>query len=435
MTEHEILSSIARNLSERKRTTALNNYEVLGNNIKYVNELLKHAIVEFAVIQSSAVECFKNPAVLNEAFKESNVLAPFTKIVPRIIANGLAILEKFALNTEPDDRSDVSLDSLNKLQRGFMEYNNLVTAARQIVDSLVSDGYQLYLLDSKSANYHVLVSLNSFDKFVTASIRDALFTKEIVDALAEFRKLDYKKWASSHITKCAQPTFANKVDFLFEQIGLSSENSFKDEIKDLFKFSSEFTHIGYVSTFFTSSLESEVILGDDIGPYLPSAENFSELKYKILETVTSLFAKLYIPVLASMIGKIITQDTAKDYLLRLSNLASKMQEQIKTRNNKYYFFIKSGLIGSDKIIDLKCQCGTTKSWKTPHDLNSLYCATCGSHFNLLEVEGESGYIITSAGPIKVIGSDVPDFHKLPIEEQNRMMKEAKALIAKKDDKS
>ncbi len=40
MNEIDILKSIAENLSERKSTAALNNYEVLCNNIEYVNDLL-----------------------------------------------------------------------------------------------------------------------------------------------------------------------------------------------------------------------------------------------------------------------------------------------------------------------------------------------------------------------------------------------------------
>ena len=49
-------------------------------------------------------------------------------------------------------------------------------------------------------------------------------------------------------------------------------------MKNLFRFSSEFTHIGYTSTLFTSSDSSDIIFGSDIGPYLLSTENFNELK-------------------------------------------------------------------------------------------------------------------------------------------------------------
>jgi hypothetical protein len=52
MNEIDILKSIADNLSERKSTAALNNYEVLCNNIKYVNDLLDRGVNSLKTIQS-----------------------------------------------------------------------------------------------------------------------------------------------------------------------------------------------------------------------------------------------------------------------------------------------------------------------------------------------------------------------------------------------
>lgn len=428
MTEHDILQKIASNFSERKSSAALNNNLVLGNNIKYVNELLKFEVHVFSGIQSTAVQTFESQVNLNNDFKEGNQLAPFIKIVPRVVANGLAVLEKFALITEPDDRSGVNVKNVGKLKRGFLEYNNLVTATRQLVDSLVSDAYQLYLLDPKSLNYHVLVSLNSFDKYVTPSLKQALFNQEVTEALAEFAQLSYRDWKNSAITKCDHLTFANKIDFLFSELNITSDDAFKEKLKDLFKFSSEFTHIGYVSTFFTSSMESEVIFGDDIGPYLPSTENFNELKYEILETTVKLFTQIYLQTVKHSLQKLMTPAACKDAVEGITSLTEEITSRLKTRNSEYYFFIKNGLIGSDRIVDLNCMCGTLRLWHPPHDDGDLYCKKCGSHFNLLAVDGDGGYIITSSGPVKIIGADVPDFHELPFEEQQRMLKQVEALL-------
>ena len=431
MTEHDILNSIASNLSERSSSAALSNYAVLGNNIKYVNELLKFAIFSLDGIQGTAFQALGDPSNLKDDFKGTGTLASFSRIVPRVLANGLVILEKFAQQTEPDDRSGITISNVGRLQKGFVEYNNLVTITRQIVDSLVSDSYQLAQLDPRSLNYHVLVSLNSFDRYVTPSIRQALFNKDVSDALDEFRKLPFKQWKNSSITQCSHPTFVTKIDFLFSHVNPSPEAGLGDDLKDLFKFSSEFTHIGYVSTFFASSLDSEVIFGDDIGPYLPSTENFSELKYQMLETVTKLMAQVYFPFVRQAIQKMLTPASAKGFEVSLRSVASEVQARLKTRNSQYYFFIKKDLIGSDAKIELQCMCSTLKEWTPPHDKGELYCKNCGSHFNLLEVEGDGGYVITSSGPVKIIGANVPDFHELPIEEQLRMLKEVDALTRKK----
>ena len=406
MNEHDVLHHIASNLSERNSSAALSNYEVLSNNIKYVNELLKFAIHSIGGIHGAVTHAMDDPSNLNNDFKNAGPLAPFPRIVPRVIANGLVILEEFAQQTEPDERSGVTIENVSGLQKGFMEYSSLVTTTRQVVDSLTSDSYQLVLLDPRSFNYHVLVSLNSFDKYVTPSIRQALFNKDISEALAEFRRIPFNKWANSSVTQCSHSSFADKVDFLFSRLNPPPELGFADQLKDLFKFSSEFTHIGYVSTFFSSSPGTEVVFGDDIGPYLPSTENFSELKYQLLQTITRFIARVYAPCISHAIQTMMPQASAKGFSDSLASLTNDIEARLKTRNNQYYFFIKKGLIGTDANIELPCMCGATKKWTVPQDKGDLFCRNCGSHLNLLEVEGDGGYIITSGGPVKIIGSVV-----------------------------
>lgn len=431
MTEIDILKSIAENLSGRKSTAALNNYEVLCNNIKYVNDLLNWGVNSLRIVQSQVDTAFKNDSLVLADFKDdTKPLFYFRNIVPRILLNDISVLEKFISYTEPDNRQGITVENVGKLKKSFTDYNNLVTSARQFIDSLVADAYQLTLLEAKSTNFQVLVSLNSFNKYATKSIKQGIFNTAIENSLTEFETLNYNQWTNSHITRCAHPTFANKVDFLFSNLNLNTETDFKEEIKNLFKFSSEFTHIGYVSTFFTSSNASEVIFADSISPYLPSTENFNELKYEILETATKFYSKIYLPSLLHSFKKSFEPNTYQIFESTLTNLQAKIVEDIKTRNNQYYFFIKQGLIASDNVIDLTCMCGTTNNWQPPHDLTKIYCKNCGSKFNLLEIEGDPGYIITSSGPAKVIGSSVPDFNDLSPDKKMELMKQWEELMKK-----
>lgn len=431
MTEIDILKSIAENLSERKSTAALNNYEVLCNNIKYVNDLLNWGVNSLRMVQSQSDTAFKNDSLVLADFKDNTKpLFYFRSIVPRILLNDISVLEKFISYTEPDNRQGITVENVGKLQKSFTDYNNLVTSARQFIDSLVADAYQLTLLEPKSTNFQVLVSLNSFNKYATKSIRQGLFNTAIENSLTEFEALNYNQWANSHITRCAHKTFGDKVDFLFTNLNLTAEADFKEEIKNLFQFSSEFTHIGYVSTFFTSSNASEVIFTDSISPYLPSTENFSELKYEILETATKFYSKIYLPTLLHSFKKSFEPSTFQIFETSLTQLQSKIIDDLKTRNNQYYFFIKQGLMALNNVIDLTCMCGTTNHWQPPHDLISIYCKNCGSKFNLLEIEGDSGYIMTSSGPIKVIGSSVPDFNDLPLTKQLELLKQCEDLMKK-----
>jgi hypothetical protein len=350
------------------------------------------------------------------------------------LLNDISIIEKFITFTQPDDRKGINIEDVGKLKRTFLDFNNLVTSARQFIDSLVTDSYKLTLLDPKSTNFQVLTSLNSFNKYATKSIRSALFNSAIHNSLTEFENLNYNeriRGQESAITKCEKKTYGEKVDFLFDNLGLTADVGFKEEIKNLFSFSSEFTHIGYVSTFFSTSAGAEVIFGDDISPYLPSTENFSELKYEILETATKFFANIYLPSIICSLNKVFENYVFIKYQSLINDIISKIIKDLKTRNNQYYFFIVEGLIASNKIIDLKCMCGTTNHWKPPHELSDIYCKNCGSHFNLIEMKGDPGYIITSNGPVKVIGSSVPDFDELPFNDKLQILKKCEELVNNK----
>ncbi|EHB2906931.1 hypothetical protein JYF42_001596, partial [Campylobacter lari] len=77
---------------------------------------------------------------------------------------------------------------------------------------------------------------------------------------------------------------------------------------------------------------------------------------------------------------------------------------LNTRNNEYYFFIIKGLIGSNETIELPCKCNNVTHWYPPHKQTNAYCKKCGSRFNFFEIHGNAEYILTTEGPVKVIGS-------------------------------
>lgn len=431
MNEIDILKKLASNLTERKSVAALSNYEVLCNNISFSHDLLKKGINYQKNIVSMLKDTLNNNNSLCLEYQRGNDLNPFIALVPSLLSNDLQAINKLSLHTEPDNRDDIDISNVGRLHRGFVEYNNLVTATRQLVNSLVTDAYQIQRLDAKEFNYYALLSLNSFEKYATKSIRQGLFNDDIEDALTEFRKLNFHDWKNSAITKCQYISFADKVDYLWSELSLNrpENDAFKNEIKNLFKFSSEFTHVGYISTFFTSQSGSQPVFGSDKGPYLPSTENFSELKYQIIESCINLIFKLYIPSIKSCVNKIILRDVSKPLIDHLDNIISMLEHGIKTRNNNYGFFVCSFLIGTKNAIELPCICGRVNHWNPPYDNSDLFCMGCGSSFNIMTIDGDPGYIITNRGPLKVIGSTVPDFQDLPVEKQQELMKKVAEYIA------
>jgi len=423
MNEIDILKKLASNLTERKSIAALSNYEVLCNNISFSHDLLEKGLNYLRYIIYELKHKLNNNNLIRFEYQNGKDLYPFISIIPRLLSNDLEVINKLSLHTTPDVRDDINESNVEELHKGFIEYNNLVTATRQLVDSLVTDSYQMQLLDPKEFNYHVLLSLNSFDKYATKSLRQGLFNDDVEDALTEFRNLSFRDWKNSSITKCQHLSFANKVDFLFSELNrtTSEDDLFKEEIKNLFKFSSEFTHIGYISTFFTSESGSQPIFGGDKSPYLPSTENFSELKYQILETCTNFIFKIYVPSIKLCVDKMVLENDSNSIIECMDNLIKMLEYGIKTRNNNYYFFVCSSLIGSHNTIELPCICGHINKWKPPHDNSDLFCIGCGSSYNIMAMDGDPGYIITSNGPVKVIGSSVPDFKNLPFEKQQKLM--------------
>jgi hypothetical protein len=121
---------------------------------------------------------------LRSEYQNGKHLFPFTSIVPSLLSNDLEVINKLYLLTGPDVRDHIDESNVEELHKGFIEYNTLVTATRQLIDSLVTDSYQMQLLDPKEFNYNVLLSLNSFEKYATKSIRKGLFNDEVEAALS-----------------------------------------------------------------------------------------------------------------------------------------------------------------------------------------------------------------------------------------------------------
>ena len=290
----------------------------------------------------------------------------------------------------------------------------------------------MILLDEKEMNFHVLTSLKSFELYATKSIRQSLFNEEITHALDEFDNLNYNqrvRGVESNITKCSKKTFGEKLDFIFGEIGLISDTNFIDELKNLFKFSSEFTHIGYISTFFSSAEQTDIVFGSNLGPYLLSTENFNELKYEIIETMIKFLVTVYMASISKTLETIFCTKYSEKIIEEIEEYIKNLMGYVNTRNNEYYFFIREGLIQSDQTIELPCMCGRINNWKSPHDLSDIYCKSCGSKFNLIEVEGNPGYIMTSSGPAKVIGSDVPDLAEMSFEERKELFEEWEKIMS------
>lgn len=416
MDEMDVIKGISKNLTERKSSAALNNYQVLTNNIEYLNNVFSEVVNEINNITALA-EVYSLNSKLKSVFYDRTKYEYFYKdIIPTMISNNYNILKKFKNVTDSDDRSKITIETVYKLSKSFHDYNELVTVARQFIDSLVSSSYQMIIFNAKELNHHVLQSLSSFEKYATKSLKESIFNEEVIDSLNKFNSLSKNKQRGkeSNFTKCDYMGFRPKLTYIFDILDLKDieDNDYKKELENLYSFSSEFTHIGYTSTFFTSSnAENDIMFNDEIGPYLLSSENFNELKYTILNTGIVLLQKLYLPSLKHCIERSFKSDYSKFLSQNLEVLINQINNAIETRYQNYYAFIVSEFKEKGKTYPFECVCGYTNLISPPYRDSDLYCRKCGSGITLVAVESSDGYIVTNEGLARVIGSDAPILSK------------------------
>ena len=74
MNEKDVIKSIATNLSEKRSAAALNNYEVLYNNINYANKLLDNFINNIIHLEKVIENNIKISDNVNDKFKDNSSL-------------------------------------------------------------------------------------------------------------------------------------------------------------------------------------------------------------------------------------------------------------------------------------------------------------------------------------------------------------------------
>lgn len=404
----EVLKVLADNFKDKKHDAALSNYFILCNNIKFLNNTLSNYINFLKLFNKDFDKLIDNNKCLNkDCIDDSTTTFYFKILLSRIIKNNMEVIENFYLLTFPDERTRINIENVKVLSKGFKNYNQLVTTTRQLLESIITSSYQILMFDSKELNYQILTSLNSFFKYATKSLKMAVFNDELINILNDFNKLSYKDWKKSNITKCKHGTFGDKINYIFTKLNEGKNNNLQERLNNLYKFSSEFTHIGFVSTFYASTSNSEVIFNDENGPYLISTENYNELKYEILLTALELLYKIYNPCLIEFIKKIFITKVSDNFIHEFNIINEEINNDILSRNNTYYFFITNDYINSNDDIVLECKCGTKNIWFAPRKNNEVICKGCGSNFNFIILEGDPGYILTSNGPVRVLGSSAP----------------------------
>lgn len=124
MDEKHVIEILQRDLVTNNRQAALNNYNVLCNNILFLNNAIADFIKFFsAFCHNIQDDLSKDENLLSNICDASEAIASFRIITPRILTNDLHVCIKEYEETKPDNRTEIDLSNVILLSRKFKHYN------------------------------------------------------------------------------------------------------------------------------------------------------------------------------------------------------------------------------------------------------------------------------------------------------------------------
>ena len=400
----DALRIIASNFEATRDQAGLSDYAAFQNITDRANSALHDAIVQVRSLANSFAAEIAGTSDHALIHMPKVYFGLFRTIVPRIVNNDLTLAENFTRVT----RSDNYLADHEKggpVNRTFADFANLLTVTRQFIDAIVTDSYQMTKLDPRVTNYIILDSLRSFEGFATPSMAHAIMSTDLLQ-LAKSPK-------DVAVACLPHSKFSDRLQFIVASFFKDDQSAFERRVNKLYKFASEFTHVGFVSTYF-STTASDLISGDAFGrPYLLSAENFSEIRFEVLDLSLEIFCKVFLSAFIHASGEMLITSSVDTYRTKLYGLTAQMEAKMSVVNRSYRYFIGNDTIQSNQEITTPCPCGAELRWTLPKGLPRL-CLSCGSIFEAIVLERDSGYVMGSVSGIRLVGSKRPIDPRWPV---------------------
>jgi hypothetical protein len=114
----------------------------------------------------------------------------------------------------------------------------------------------------------------------------------------------------------------------------------------LFGFCSDFVHSGYVSVLAIGEPSSDVILGGAGDAFTPRAENFAELKQRLLAECAGAYADLLVPALRHAIGRTLATGLPSAWDEDLSAAVAIIGDIRTILHRRLVEFVRKGFIAS-----------------------------------------------------------------------------------------
>jgi hypothetical protein len=400
----DVLQAIAGLLTAKRSSAALAHYPTLRIQTNNLHAALVSAMgrAEFVLDRWSA-KLADNSEITPEFQAQGTALFPYRTIAPFLVHN-LHQTADFLLE-ETHAAPAVGVDQVGDTVPSFSDFVKLGGAVRGFLDALVQAAYQLATFDGLQLNYKFLQSLLSFATVAPPSLHTNVVSPEMQAALDAYVALPNKDKKNSAFTKAAHDQFPQRLLVAGQLAGLPDWR--RRNLELLFSFCSDFVHSGYISVLAIGGPETDVILGGPDDAFTPRAENFAELKLRLLAECAGAYADLLVPALRHAIGRTHVGGTPSDWKDDLDSAITSIGDVRAILHRQLVEPVRKGLIASGNMVRIHCMCGRQVDLGQPHHEWDRFCPTCGSRFVLHEVDDEVDYVVSQTGIGDVLGGDAP----------------------------
>ena len=405
----DVLHAIAALFDAQPSAAALGHYPTLRIQTDNLHEALRTAIGSVDMI----VDDWADELAIDDRVKPnfrlgSSILSSYRTIAPALVRN----VHRTADFLIEETRTMPAVDTARagETTPSFSDFVRLGAAVRGFLDAAVQTAYQLATFDGLQLNYKFLQSLLSFATVAPASLHSNIVSPEMQAALNAYVALAGKDKKNSGFTKAAHDQFPQRLMVGAQAAALPDWRRHNLEL--LFSFCSDFVHSGYVSVLAIGGEAPGFILGGPGDAFTPRAENFAELKQRLLAECAGVYADLLVPLLRQAIDRMLVAGTPIALAERLNTASGRIGNVRAVLHRRLVEPVRRGLLGSNKAVDIRCMCGGGVQLEPPHHEWDRFCPDCGSRFSLYEVDDAVDYVVSATGVGDVLGGDAPKITEL-----------------------
>ncbi|MEO6387060.1 MAG: hypothetical protein ABIT16_01395 [Croceibacterium sp.] len=397
-----MLQAISNLLNAKRSAAAFAHYPTLRIQTQNLHLALTQAIEATDHTVNEWVVKLSSDSNVSSEFKSPNApLFAYRTIGPALVRN-LHQTAEF-LFEETQSAASVEFDRVGETTPSFSDFVRLGAAVRGFLDALVQTAYQLVTFDGMQLNYKFLQSLLSFATVAPPSLHTNIISSEMQSALNAYVSLTGKERKNSGFTKAAHDQFPQRLLIVSQTTDLPEMR--RRNLELLFSFCSDFVHSGYVSVLAVGGTGPEVIMGGPGDAFTPRAENFAELKQRLLAECAGAYADLLLPALKSAVERTIVGGAPVKWTAQFERSTQVIGSVRDILHRQLVEPVRRGLIGSQAKLKITCICGGAVEVPSPHHEWDRYCSICGSRFALHEVSEEVDYVISATGIGDVLGGD------------------------------